>query len=77
MIGQVKSANFASKELVDMFKAFMILRPTVILFFTVYTTLLAWHRATFTMGKLREQKRIEIATDEQLAQEKTKVDLSP
>jgi hypothetical protein len=67
MIGQVKSANFASKELVDLFKAFLILRPTVIIVFTLYTTLLSWHRATYTMVKLREQKRIEIATDEQLA----------
>lgn len=77
MIGQVKSANFASKELVDLFKAFLILRPAVIVFFTVYTTLLAWHRARFTMGKLREQKRIEIATDEQLALDRAKAAATP
>lgn len=77
MIGQVKSANFASKELVDLFKAFLILRPSVIIFFTVYTTILAWHRAKFTMGKLREQKRIEIATDEQLAQDRAKAAATP
>lgn len=67
MLGQIKSANFASKYLLDMFKAFLIMRPIVIVCFTTYTTVLSWHRAKLTMEKLMTLKHLEIEKDEQLA----------
>jgi hypothetical protein len=65
LIGHVSKTNFASKNLLDIFKIFLVLRPVVIIFYTSYTTLLAIHRAKFTLNKLRVAKRIEIEKDEQ------------
>ena len=70
MIGHVSKTNFASKNLLDLFKMFFILRPVCIVFYTSYTTLLAVHRAKFTLNKLIAAKRIEIEKDEQLEAEK-------
>jgi hypothetical protein len=67
VLGQIKSANFASKYLLDMFKAFLVLRPVAIVCFTTYTTVLSWHRAKLTMEKLMALKQLEIAKDEQEA----------
>ena len=65
MLGQVKSANFASQYMLDIFKCFLILRPVVIVCFTTYTTLLSWHRANVTFAKFYAFKKIEIEKEEQ------------
>ena len=60
VIGQVKQAKFASKYLLDMFKGFLLMRPIVIVCFTTFTMVLSWHRAKYTLAKLKVQKKIEI-----------------
>ena len=64
MVGHLMTANFASKNLLDLFKIFFILRPLCLFFYSGYITILAIHKAKFSWNKLRAAKRIEIEKDE-------------
>ena len=60
MIAYLKTSNFASQYLVDIFKGFIVLRASLVLLYSICTSLLAVHKGKYTRANIREKKQSEV-----------------